>query len=72
MLVSKQQLFSEHPLRTRMHTRIRQRRREVDGASRIAIHYLAAISVASWRGRPEFTGCSITRSLAYLNVTQHI
>lgn len=41
-------------------------------ASRIAIHYLAAISVASWRGRRSLRAAPSRESLAYLNATQHI
>lgn len=46
--------------------------RRVWCTSRIPIHYLAAISVASWRGSPSLRPAPSRESLAYLNATQHI
>lgn len=56
---------------TRMHTRIRQRSVR---STRITYSYTLSSShfggIMAWPS--EFTGCSITRGLAYLNATQHI
>lgn len=65
--------FPEHPLYVHVcYTCIEENSERGRRASRVAIHYLAAISVASWRGRRSLRAAPSRESLAYLNATQHI